>query len=282
LSSLAQKNIRCLLFDIGDTLWTSHDRATLTALGKQANQRMLALLAQHFSPASLEDPTLGERLRAAFEAEWFRMRRANHLNEPDLSAVGCHAICEVGLPALDAAVGAEIAEALRIRNIDARYLFPDVPVALAELQRRGYILGVVTNRHYGGKIFYEDVRDFGLLDYFTYEHMAISADLVLRKPHPGIFQHALKGLGVTPEETAMVGDSLYADVWGAHQLGMMSIWKPKLSLHDLPEVIDEQSLFERGKAGAQRWNPQFHDFVYPDLIIKHISDLLPVFTGPQG
>jgi FMN phosphatase YigB (HAD superfamily) len=76
----------------------------------------------------------------------------------------------------------------------------------------------------------------GLLDYFEYDQMAISADLGFRKPHPDIFMYALNRLNVLPEETAMVGDSLQADIVGAKMLNMLSIWKPKAPLRQDAKV----------------------------------------------
>ncbi|MGB2955316.1 MAG: HAD-IIA family hydrolase [Anaerolineales bacterium] len=42
------------------------------------------------------------------------------------------------------------------------------------------------------------------------------------KPHPAIFETALKALGSTPEETLMVGDRLETDILGANLLGIMT------------------------------------------------------------
>ncbi len=44
------------------------------------------------------------------------------------------------------------------------------------------------------------------------------------KPDPGIFQYAMKMMGVSPERCAHVGDSLHSDVLGAQQLGITGIW----------------------------------------------------------
>ena len=44
------------------------------------------------------------------------------------------------------------------------------------------------------------------------------------KPHPGIFEYAMKMMGVSPERCVHVGDSLHSDVLGAQEIGMTSIW----------------------------------------------------------
>jgi putative hydrolase of the HAD superfamily len=54
--------------------------------------------------------------------------------------------------------------------------------------------------------------------------VAISESVGLRKPHRGIFEAALGGLGVAPEDALHVGDSLRADVAGAAALGIGTVW----------------------------------------------------------
>lgn len=46
---------------------------------------------------------------------------------------------------------------------------------------------------------------------------------VAGKPHPAIFETALKALGSSPEETLMVGDRLETDILGANLLGIKTI-----------------------------------------------------------
>ena len=43
------------------------------------------------------------------------------------------------------------------------------------------------------------------------------------KPHPSIFEAALRLVGVTPLESVMVGDSLEHDIWGAQRVGIRGI-----------------------------------------------------------
>ena len=59
-------------------------------------------------------------------------------------------------------------------------------------------------------------------DYF--EPIVISADLGFRKPAPHIFQEALAYWGADPDEAIMVGDTFEADIVGARNFGMKSIW----------------------------------------------------------
>ena len=70
---------------------------------------------------------------------------------------------------------------------------------------------------------------------------------VVGKPMPHIFRVALTRLGLPPEETAMVGDSLISDVRGAQAVGLRTIWlappgavaaegHPDLTIHAFAEL----------------------------------------------
>jgi putative hydrolase of the HAD superfamily len=56
------------------------------------------------------------------------------------------------------------------------------------------------------------------------EFIISSAALGVRKPSPRIFQAALDFFHTAPEQAVMIGDYLEADVQGANQLGMGSVW----------------------------------------------------------
>jgi HAD superfamily hydrolase (TIGR01662 family) len=97
----------------------------------------------------------------------------------------------------------------------------DAVATLAELRRRGYRLGLISNAGYD-----EDVQllidKARLRPYF--EYIISSAACRIRKPDPRIFEMALRSLGARADEAVMVGDFLAADVLGANQLGMGSVW----------------------------------------------------------
>lgn len=61
-----------------------------------------------------------------------------------------------------------------------------------------------------------------LVPYF--EHIVISGGFGKGKPHPSIFEHALRKLGVRADEAIMVGDNLMTDILGASKVGMKSVW----------------------------------------------------------
>lgn len=225
-----KQSIRCLLFDLGDTLWYREDQESWEQLESTSNRRAADLLRQHIAAALLpavDDRSLGQHLRQAFDEQIRTMIRHTPLLEPDASQAIQSVLRTWGIDGIDSSLSSALFEALRVRIPNSRPLFADALTTLAALRHRGFLLGVVTNRLWGGEPFYKDLATIGLLDYFELQHVAISGDLGIRKPNPGIFEHALKSLQVAPQETAMIGDSLSADILGAQPLGITAIWKPK-------------------------------------------------------
>lgn len=228
--ALVGRGIRCLLFDLGDTLWYREDQDGWEKLEGASNQRAIDLLRQHIDPAflpKLDNQSLGREFRQAFDKQIRVMIRCAPLLEPDPVQAISRVLLEWGLAEVGKSLCASLFEALRVRIPNSRPLFADALPTLAELRRRGYLLGIVTNRLWGGQPFHEDLQSIGLLDYFDARHIAISGDLGIRKPNRRIFEYALNSFRVAPGETAMIGDSLSADVLGSQPLGIYTIWKPK-------------------------------------------------------
>ena len=64
-----------------------------------------------------------------------------------------------------------------------------------------------------------------------------SARAGYRKPHPAIFEAALKLAGTEPSETLMVGDSVSADVRGAERVGMHAVFIDREGTVATPEDV---------------------------------------------
>jgi HAD superfamily hydrolase (TIGR01509 family) len=219
-----------LLFDLGHTLWYRDNQENWDKQEHASNQCAIELLRQHVDSAQLselDDQTLGLRLRQDFDHLIHTTIHNEPLLEPDAEAILVRVLEDWGVQGVDRSLGHQLFEALRVRVPVSRPLFPDALSTLAELKRRGYLLGIVTNRLWGGPPFYEDLETIGLLEYFDAEHIAISGDLGIRKPNPQIFLQPLNALQVAPQEAAMIGDSLSADILGAQPLGIYAIWRPK-------------------------------------------------------
>lgn len=127
-----------------------------------------------------------------------------------------------------------------IQDSPNRYrVYPDVRPTLEALAQRGFVLGILSNWDWHLP---ELVSALGLDVHFDY--VITSAHVGYRKPHRGIFLHALKEAGISPEEAFMVGDNYLPDVQGAQGVGMSAILLdreetrqyPDLSIKDLVEL----------------------------------------------
>jgi putative hydrolase of the HAD superfamily len=214
--------IRAVLFDLGDTLWhfpNFPDRAVATSESGARIERLLRAwdLCDGVACDALADAIRDAQWQATLDAE------ESHGRSPHFPTVVQERAEAAGLALSD-----EQAEAVwDAWNLGGafygRVVFPDSAPTLAELRRRGFIVGAVTNRALGGRRFAEELRESGLLEYF--ETLAISCDDGWLKPHPSLFRRALEDLRVKPAEAVMVGDQLRADVMGAKALGMVAVWK---------------------------------------------------------
>jgi HAD superfamily hydrolase (TIGR01662 family) len=101
------------------------------------------------------------------------------------------------------------------------YLEEDAIPTLTALQEAGYRLGMISNTSDDNNV-QQLVDRWGLRPFF--ESIITSAGCGIRKPDKQIFQLALEHFQVPPEQAVMVGDLLEADVLGANQAGIYSVW----------------------------------------------------------
>jgi putative hydrolase of the HAD superfamily len=97
-------------------------------------------------------------------------------------------------------------------------LFDDVAPTLTQLKERGLILGLISNVDRDITPLYQEV---GLSAWL--QAVVTSQEVGFSKPHPGIFQAALRKAGVKPSEAIYVGDQYQFDVVGANKAGMQGI-----------------------------------------------------------
>ncbi len=116
------------------------------------------------------------------------------------------------------------------------HIFPDVFPALEDLRSLGLRLGIVSN--WGWRL--PDLcAMLGLNSYFDF--IIASSRVGAAKPHPAIFQAALREAGSEPEETLHAGDNVAADVRGAQAVGITGVWLDRscagpAGLEDYPVV----------------------------------------------
>ncbi|MCW5877295.1 MAG: HAD family hydrolase [Anaerolineales bacterium] len=126
----------------------------------------------------------------------------------------------------------------------------DALPTLDRLQATGCRMGIISNASDDADV-QTLVDKAGLRSYMDF--VLSSAACGIRKPNPLIFQTGLDEWGLAPAQVAMVGDTLGADILGARNAGLYSIW-----------------ITRRADKAANR---DHADTVQPDAVIATLAEL---------
>jgi len=99
---------------------------------------------------------------------------------------------------------------------------PGAREALAAIADVGIPMAVLSNSSYGAATIRHELAKYGLADHLAF--VMVSADYVVRKPNPLLFETAAVRLGVAHEDVWFVGDRLDTDVAGAKAAGLRAVW----------------------------------------------------------
>ena len=136
---------------------------------------------------------------------------------------------------VEAFVGAYLAE----WNQGVAYL-DGIELLLERLAVR-YTLSIVTNTHQPNLV-PDHLNKMGISKRFR--AVVTSIEFGFRKPHPGIFAHALDTLRTESEECVYVGDDFEADYRGARSAGIESLLIDPMRRSPVPEAARLGSIFE--------------------------------------
>ena len=119
----------------------------------------------------------------------------------------------------------EIYEREKLQNLE---LYPGVRDTLDKLKNMGLKLVIITDADSHHAL--ARLTRVGLLNYFD---LLVAADMTgTKKPDPAHFLFALEALGIKPEESLVVGDSIRRDMVPARKLGLKTAyasygdWRP--------------------------------------------------------
>lgn len=102
-------------------------------------------------------------------------------------------------------------------------------------------MGLISNFTYA-PVIYAALRRLDINRFF--DAVLVSEAVGWRKPHPGVFEEALRRLGAKSDETVYVGDSPLEDIKGAKALNMKTVFVPSqfYTLEFLHETQQEPDL----------------------------------------
>ena len=194
------KRYDCILFDADNTLF---DFDALAGL-----RRMFAGYGVSFTD---EDHAEYQRLNAplwlAYQAGTITARDLQLRRFEDWA-------CRIGVPAAELNSRFLGAMAEICRPIDGA-------LELLDALRGRFGLGIITNGF--TELQKARLQHSGLAGHF--DLVVISEEVGVAKPHPGIFEHALAGMGMrSADRVLMVGDNPHADIQGSLDAGLHACW----------------------------------------------------------
>ena len=245
---MADRGFKAVVLDLFDTLvqWNPHRLPQMEIGGKVVRTTIPWLV-----------PALERELGDAFRLDDFIDAYGTVMTEIEAERrasgieVTCHerfrrAVVRLDAPADRTAVLAE--ELTRIHMAAVRSVTAAPPEYAAVVPRVAsrYRMGLLSNFD-DAKTGYDILADTGVAEYF--EVVVISAEVQLRKPHPGIFRLLLDRMNLAPSEVLFVGDTPRDDVVGARGAGIPVVWlsrnkgplppeigSPDFTIHDLTEL----------------------------------------------
>ena len=200
-----------LFFDLDHTLWdfNANAKAALTDLYAlfDLDKKVAAPFEDFYNKYLYHNEILWDKyhngLITAEDLKWKRMYRT--LLD-----------FKIGDEPLSKELSGKFLELLPVKNI----LFPHTTEILDYLLDKKYTLHLITNGF--EKTQWSKINNSGLAKYFT--HMITSEASNSLKPKKEIFDYAISKAGATLKESIMIGDNLDADIQGAINAGMDSIF----------------------------------------------------------
>ena len=200
-----------LFFDLDHTLWDfdANAKATLTDLFAffELDKRVPASFDDFYHRYLYHNEILWDKyhngLITAEDLKWKRMWRT--LLD-----------FKIGDEVLSKQLSAKFLEILPTKKI----LFPHTTELLDYLLEKKYVLHLITNGF--EKTQWSKINNSGIAKYFT--HMITSEVSNSLKPKKEIFDYALTKAGAVLKESIMIGDNLDADIQGAINAGMDSVF----------------------------------------------------------
>lgn len=209
-----RRRFDAILFDLGDTLiYYDGDWPEVFARARQAMLISLQSFGVEVGQEFLDD--FHDRMQAYYlerEAEFIEYT-THHILRVTLDDWGFEDTPDEVL----------LAALAGFHSVTQTSWYPeeDALSTLQELGQMGYRLAMVSNAA-------DDANTQVLVDKLGarpyVEFVLSSAAQGIRKPNPQIFISALNQMGVAPERAVMVGDTLGADILGAHNAGMFAVW----------------------------------------------------------
>jgi 2-haloalkanoic acid dehalogenase type II len=225
--------IEAVLFDLGGTL--IHFEGAWPDLMETANQELLKNLEEQ--GLTLEQDDFLNKFRERVEE--YYVQRESEFIEYTTAQILLNLLVEMGHTQVTPEMLRPALKRLYAVSQAQWKSETDTTSTLQELKQSGVRMGIVSNASDDDDV-QTLVTNAGIRDYFDF--VLSSAACGIRKPNPRIFEIALDHWNLPPERAAMVGDTLGADVLGANNAGIYSVWLTRRA--DTPGNRDHQDTIQ--------------------------------------
>ncbi|EGR0289993.1 HAD family hydrolase [Vibrio parahaemolyticus] len=207
--------LKAIFFDMDETLCGT------SQADKAAGQKFAAWIQQTYPQVSDPQAFLQRYLQGVYKKLNAEFPQLVALL-PDENAFRCGLIqtilAENGIH-IDAEQAQQAQHYFDSARMGAFTFFPGVKEMLMDL-RKHYKLVVITN----GPIFSQHPKLKATQMDEWVDHIIVGGEEPEEKPAASIFQKALNLVDIKPEEALHIGDSLAADIAGANNIGILSVW----------------------------------------------------------
>jgi len=207
--------IKAVLFDLGGTL--IYFDGNWAEVAEAANQELYLHLQQQ--GMQVDSKVFLDEFRRRLEE--YYLQRDTEFIEYTTTNVLRTLLADLGYPELSRGALAPALKVLYSVSQAHWKLEEDTLSTLDRLRSSGYRMGVISNASDDADV-QSLVDNAGIRGYFDF--VLSSAACGIRKPNPSIFEIGLEHWRLAPRETVMVGDTLGADILGARNAGIYSIW----------------------------------------------------------
>lgn len=241
------RNIEAIFIDLGNTLRILIKDPEHMA---RARQKIVELVGTDEDPADFV-AKLDERYKI------YRKWAFEHLREAPESEMWTRWLTPDFPAERISPLGRELTYQYR-QSMGRRVVVSEGREVVEELQRRGYVLGIISNL-IGTREIPEWLETENFAPYF--KTVVLSSVLGIRKPDPAIYLEAARCAGVEPVRCAYIGDNLKRDVTGARAAGFGMV-----VIMISPEKLIYETISNENR---------------PDVIIPEFINLLDVFPALQ-
>ncbi len=211
--------LKALLLDLDETLCD-------TRSANEAAKRLMGLALTQKYGAGFDGRGFADAYVAGIYRQWNDSQRARYLPIIEQQSEGafrlqliCDLLAERGIADMDPGLAQALQDDFDSNRLKAFDFYPGIKEFLAE-SRKFFTLVVITNGPEFSQI--PKIEAVNLSEHVDY--IIIGGQEPEQKPARSIFDKALKLAKCEAHEAIHVGDSLAADIAGAHSSGITSVW----------------------------------------------------------